>query len=102
MATKKKRTESDAGKGVATPANADEGITFEDAFTALQDAVGRLEAGNLSLDDAMSIFDRGTKLARRCTELLDAAELRVRELELLPEGEGHEVEGGGFSQMDVG
>ena len=55
--------------------------SFEDAFTQLRETVGALEAGNLSLEEAMRLFDRGMQLAKTCNELLSAAELQVSRLQ---------------------
>ncbi len=55
----------------------DDVLTFETAFGSLQEAIGQLERGGLSLDAAIRTFERGMALANRCIEMLDAAELRV-------------------------
>ena len=55
----------------------DESLDFETAFGSLQEAIGQLERGGLSLDASIRTFERGMALANRCAELLDAAELRV-------------------------
>ena len=55
--------------------------TFEDAFTELRETVEALEAGNLSLEEATRLFDRGMKLAKTCNEMLSAAELQVSRLQ---------------------
>ena len=39
-----------------------------------------LEGEPASLDKAMSLFERGQALARRCAQLLDEAELKVKRL----------------------
>ena len=57
-----------------------ETLTYEEAFTELESIVGALESGEQSLEDALSLFERGQLLTRRCSELLDKAELRVRSL----------------------
>ena len=57
-----------------------EEITFEEAIHGLQEAVEQLEAGELTLDQALEAFERGVHLARCCSAYLDQAELRVREL----------------------
>ena len=64
-----------------------EALSFEEAFRALQDVVGRMEKGNLSLDESVALFELGTKLVHRCTTLLDQAELKVRTLsqDFIPE-----------------
>lgn len=55
--------------------------SFEDAFTQLRETVQSLESGNLSLDDATKLFDKGMRLAKQCNELLSAAELRITRLQ---------------------
>lgn len=57
-----------------------EGLTFEEAFGELEATVQRLEAGNLTLDDAISVYQRGMYLAQHCSATLDAAELQIEEL----------------------
>ncbi len=68
-----------------------EDLSFEEAFAELEEVVQQLEAGDLTLDRAMSVFERGVALAQHCNTRLDAAELRVQELipatgEYTPEG----------------
>ncbi len=60
---------------------------FEEIYRELEDTVQRLESGDLSLADALELFERGSALAERCNLLLDAAELRVRQLGARPDGE---------------
>ena len=57
-----------------------EELTYEVAFAELQDIVATLEGEPASLDQAMSLFERGQVLARRCAQLLDEAELKVKRL----------------------
>lgn len=61
--------------------NGGKALSFEDAFTQLRETVQALEAGNLSLDDATRLFDKGMRLAKTCNELLSAAELRITRLQ---------------------
>ncbi|HEY7356529.1 MAG TPA: exodeoxyribonuclease VII small subunit [Ktedonobacterales bacterium] len=56
------------------------GLTFEEAFERLEQAVEAMDGGDLSLDEAMAHFEEGMKLARYCERLLDGAELRVQQL----------------------
>ena len=55
----------------------DDGLDFEAAFGKLQEAIGLLERGGLSLESAIVTFERGMALANRCDEILEAAEIRV-------------------------
>ncbi len=54
--------------------------SFEEIFSELERTVAKLEAGDLSLDESLALFQRGMELAKQCTALLDRAELRVKEL----------------------
>ena len=44
----------------------------------LEQIVQALEKGAVPLDDALKLFQEGTGLVGRCTQLLDQAELEVR------------------------
>jgi exodeoxyribonuclease VII small subunit len=57
-----------------------EELTYEQAFTALEEIVARLENEKHPLDQAMALFERGQALARRCATLLEQAELKVQQL----------------------
>ena len=58
-----------------------EGISFEEAYTGLEETARALEEGGLSLSEATRLFEEGTRLARICSELLNAAELRITRLQ---------------------
>ena len=47
----------------------------------------KLEEGDLTLEDSIALFERGTRLAQHCGQMLDRAELKVRQLVPSPEGE---------------
>jgi exodeoxyribonuclease VII small subunit len=55
-------------------------LSFEEAFDQLQSAVGRLEGGDLTLEEAIALYEQGMRLARHCSDLLDTAELQVQQL----------------------
>ncbi len=40
----------------------------------------KLESGDLPLEEALELFERGQALAARCTELLEKAELTLKKL----------------------
>jgi exodeoxyribonuclease VII small subunit len=42
----------------------------------------RLERGDVPLDEALALWERGEELYHACAERLDRAELRVEELRL--------------------
>ena len=52
-------------------------MNYEDAVARLQEIVSSLEKGNLPLADSLTLFEEGTALMKRCTELLDGAEQKV-------------------------
>ncbi len=56
------------------------GLGYERARDELTEVVRKLEAGGLSLDDAVALWERGEALARRCDEQLAGARERVRKV----------------------
>lgn len=54
--------------------------TFETLRLELEEIVGKLERGDVAVDDAIRMWQRGDELHRRCAALLDAAEGRLEEL----------------------
>src|ERR1700739_1256957 len=50
---------------------------FECSLTRLEEIVGKLENANLSLDDAMKLFEEGVQLSRDCQKHLEQAEGKV-------------------------
>jgi exodeoxyribonuclease VII small subunit len=57
-----------------------EGLGYEQARDELAEVVAKLEAGGLSLDDAVALWERGEALARRCDEQLAGARERVQKV----------------------
>ena len=54
--------------------------SFEDARAELERIVAQLETGQVGLEDAVALWERGEELYRVCLEKLDAAQARVEEL----------------------
>ena len=52
-------------------------MTFEQAFEELESLVTDLESGDLPLEESMENFARGQALAKRCSQLLEEAELKL-------------------------
>jgi exodeoxyribonuclease VII small subunit len=50
---------------------------FEKSLARLEEVVKRLESTELSLDEAMKLFEEGVKLSRDCQKQLEEAEGRV-------------------------
>jgi exodeoxyribonuclease VII small subunit len=61
------------------PPVAEEG--FEAHVRRLEELVARLERDDMPLDEAMVLYEQGVALARRCQELLEAAELKLRHVD---------------------
>jgi len=55
-------------------------LTYEEAYAELETIVTALESGEQALDIALGLYERGQGLTRRCAELLEKAELKVRSL----------------------
>lgn len=52
-------------------------IKFEDALENLEKIANELENGNLSLDEAVSKFEEGMELSKKCNEMLENAEKKI-------------------------
>jgi exodeoxyribonuclease VII small subunit len=55
-------------------------MTFEEAQQELEQIVQRLESGEVPLDEALKLWERGEELYRFCKERLDSAEGKIEEL----------------------
>jgi exodeoxyribonuclease VII small subunit len=53
---------------------------FEEAMRELETLVERLEAGDLGLEESLTVFERGIGLTRACQQALDRAEQKVQVL----------------------
>jgi exodeoxyribonuclease VII small subunit len=63
---------------------------FEESIAKLEALVGRMEDGNLSLEDSLKTFEEGIKLTRECQQALKTAEQKVKLL--IEKGSGVEEE----------
>jgi exodeoxyribonuclease VII small subunit len=55
-------------------------LSFETAYEELEAIVAKLESGELTLEESVTLFERGRKLSDHCQSILDKAELRVNQL----------------------
>jgi exodeoxyribonuclease VII small subunit len=55
-------------------------LSYEEALAELEEIVAALEEEQNQLDDAIKLFERGQALAARCSVLLEAAELKVKQV----------------------
>lgn len=56
-------------------------LTYEQALSQLDDTVQALEAGGLPLGEVTRLYERGMRLARVCSEMLAAAELKITQIQ---------------------
>lgn len=61
-------------------------ISFEDALRELEGIVTSLERGDVSLDDAITAFERGTALKAHCQARLEEARMKVEQIRLPVDG----------------
>jgi len=54
--------------------------TFEEALRRLDEVVARLESGEVGLEEAVALFERGQGYLAACRERLAAAQRRIEEL----------------------
>ena len=62
-------------------------MSFEDALEELEDIVRTLEDGKGKLEDAITAYERGTKLKAHCEKKLKAAQAKVETISLGADGE---------------
>ncbi len=56
-------------------------MNFEEAIKQLAEIVKSLESGEVPLDESIALYEKGMKLSKQCTELLEKAEQKVRFLQ---------------------
>lgn len=62
-------------------------LTYEEALAELEEIVSSLEGEQNQLEESIKLFERGQALAARCGMLLEAAELKVKQVagdEIIP------------------
>jgi exodeoxyribonuclease VII small subunit len=55
-------------------------LSYEEALAELEEIVSALESEQNQLEDSIKLFERGQALAARCGVLLEAAELKVKQV----------------------
>ncbi|GAF63811.1 exodeoxyribonuclease VII small subunit [Bacillus sp. TS-2] len=68
-----------------------EELSFEDAMSQLEEVVERLEQGDVPLDDAIAMFQKGMELSKNCHLKLEQVEKKMDKI-LHPDGEIEEVQ----------
>jgi exodeoxyribonuclease VII small subunit len=62
-------------------------MSFEEAMRALEDVVGKLERGDVPLEQSIALYERGAELKKRCEAKLKEAEEKVAAITL--DGQGN-------------
>lgn len=55
--------------------------SFEEIFTKLRESIEALEGTELSLEEAVQLYEEGMQLAHKCNQILNNAELRISKLQ---------------------
>ncbi|WP_306151044.1 exodeoxyribonuclease VII small subunit [Roseovarius sp. MMSF_3281] len=72
-------------------------MSFEAAMQELEQVVGKLERGDVALEESIALYERGAKLKKRCEAKLKEAEEKVAAITL--DGEGTPT---GTTPVDAG
>ncbi len=72
-------------------------MSFEEAMKELEAVVGRLESGDVPLEDLIKLYERGAALKEHCQKKLAEAEEKVAQITL--DGDGQPT---GTTAADVG
>ncbi|TCS60469.1 exodeoxyribonuclease VII small subunit [Primorskyibacter sedentarius] len=62
-------------------------MSFEQAMAELEQVVGKLERGDVALEDSIKLYERGAALKKRCEAKLKEAEEKVAAITLNTDGE---------------
>lgn len=55
-------------------------LSFEDAITGLTDIVGKIEQGQIPLQESLEQYERGMALIKHCRTILQQAEERIEKI----------------------
>ncbi len=61
-------------------------LSFEAALEELETLVAKLESGQASLEDSISLYERGALLKAHCEDRLKRAQMRVDQIVESPQG----------------
>ena len=68
-------------KSIATNATATSPVTYEAALLELEQLVGKLESGDMLLDQLLTGYQRGAELLQFCRGKLEAVEGQIKVLD---------------------
>ena len=77
-----------------------EKLSFEDAIKELTDIVGKIEQGEIPLQDSLEQYEKGMSLIKRCRGILQEAEKRIEKISkegVITESCGWKCDEGGVS-----
>ena len=78
---------------MAKSSNADiKTMSFEAALAELEQIVGRLEHGDVPLEESITIYERGEALRTHCDKLLSDAEAKVEKITVSPDGQAQKTD----------
>ena len=63
------------------------GMSFEQAMAELEDVVGKLDSGDVPLDESIALYERGARLKAHCDARLKEAEAKVEAITLDASGQ---------------
>lgn len=55
-------------------------MTLEEALLKLEEITEKMQSEDIAVDEALKLFENGTKLVTFCKEKLDKAQLKISEL----------------------
>ena len=68
-------------------------LSFEEAIKELTDIVGKIEQGQIPLQDSLTQYERGMSLIKHCQDILRTAEKRIEKISKADEGSKETTEG---------
>ena len=73
--------------------------SFEKSLDELETIVGKLENGDLALEESLELFEKGIKLSRECRDRLTSAE---RKIQILMKDANGEITAADMEPDDLG
>ena len=58
-----------------------ERLSFEEALNELDEIVQQWEKGDMPLNRSVELYERGVELSKKCSDLLEKAELKIKEVQ---------------------
>ena len=67
-------------------------LTYEQAYSKLEEILNKLETNNASLDESLKLYEEGIKLYATCHKLLDEAKFKISKFNETQELENFDLE----------